>query len=112
MCVRRMLAITAVVLMSCGCRAAACFSVRSALRLPIAPLLDTGGEEGSGASSLLLRSDFYRLLLSLAAVADLLACSYVIGRISPAMRDFCGSRSLRLPGLLRHGILSLCREGG
>ena len=67
---------------------------------------------GTSEPSLLLRSDFYRLLLSLAAGADLLACSYVIGRISPAMRDFCGSRSLRLPWLLRRDILSLCREGG
>lgn len=32
-------------------------------------------------------------------------------RISPAMRGFCGSRSLRLPGLLPHGILFSCRRG-
>lgn len=32
-------------------------------------------------------------------------------RIFPAMCGFCGSRSLRLPGVLPHGILSLCRRG-
>lgn len=37
-----------------------------------------------------------------------IACFF---RVSLAMRGFCGSRSLRLPGLLRHDILSLCRRG-
>lgn len=44
----------------------------------------------------------------------LLACSYAVGRFRPAVCDarFLWIASLRLPGLLRHGILSLCREGG
>lgn len=78
-----------VVPMSCDC---GCLLLGSLTpRLPIAPLLDTDGGEGSGAIDVIV------------------ACFF---RISPAMRDFCGSRSLRLPGLLPHGILSLCREGG
>lgn len=32
-------------------------------------------------------------------------------RVSPAVRGFYGSRSLWLPGLLRHGILFSCRRG-
>lgn len=96
--------------MSCGC----VFLGSLTPRLSIAPPLDTDGGEGSDGSHCLLLSDFYRLPLSLACGSDglgLLACFYVIGRISPAMRDFCGSRSLRLPGLLPHGILFLCRRG-
>lgn len=88
---RRLLAIAMVVRMPCGCRVAACSSVRSAPRPPIAPSCDTDGGEGNGASSLLLRSDFYHLLLSLAAEADLLACSYAVGRFRPAV---CGARIL------------------
>ena len=48
MCVCRLLAITDVMLMSYGCRAAACSSVRFALRPSIAPLFDTDGGEGNG----------------------------------------------------------------
>ena len=94
MCVRRLLAITDVMRMSCGCRAAACSSVRFALRPSIAPLLDTDDGEGSEAS--LPASFGFLPSAALVSVWDgggcLLACSYVIGRISSAMRDFCGSR--------------------
>lgn len=90
MCVRRLLAITTVVRMSCGCRAAAGSSVRSASRPPIATSCDTDGGEGNEA------------------IDAIVACFF---RISPAMREFCGSRYLRLPGVLRHGILSMCRRG-
>lgn len=81
--------------MPCGYRSAACSSVRFALRPSIAPLLDTDGGEGLlfGRRCLLL-SDFYRLPLSLACgadEADLLACSYAVGRFRPAM---CGARIL------------------
>ena len=80
--------------MSCGCRADV---VR--LRVPRFALLpvrlsprslDTDGGEGNGAIDVIV------------------ACFF---RISPAMREFCGLRSLRLPGLLCHGILSMCRRG-
>lgn len=84
----------------------------------LAPLIDMGDGEGSWCRRCLFLSDFCCLPLSLACGSDgsgLLACSY--GRRSfPScdvrVRGFCGSRSLRLPWLLRHGILSLCREGG
>lgn len=94
MCVRRLLAITTVVRMSCDGRAAAGSSVRLLL-VRLSPRCSTRmAGRGAGRRCLLL-SDFYRLPLSLACGADgsgLLACSYVIGRISSAMRDFCGSR--------------------
>lgn len=62
-------------------------------RLPITPL-HRHGWRGGGAD----------------VVRDaIVACFFLI---SAAVRGFCGSRSLRLPGLLPHGILSLCREGG
>lgn len=81
--------------------------------------LDTGSGEGEGSwrCRCLLHRVFYRLSLSLACGADgagLLACSYGC-RSFPfcdvRVRGFCGSRSLRLPGLLRHGILMSCRRG-
>lgn len=88
MCVRRLLAITDVVLMPCGCRAVACSSVRL-LPVCLSPrFLDTNGGEGE---------------------RDVVGACFI--RISSAMREFCGSRYLRLPGLLCHGILSLCRRG-
>lgn len=97
--------------MSCGYRAA----MRSSVRLFSVCLsprsLDTVGGEGNRCHRCLLSRDFYRLPLSLACGDGLLACPYVVDRISLAMRGFCGSRSLRLPGLLPHGILSLCRRG-
>ena len=94
MCVRRLLAITDVMRMSCGCRAAACSSVRFALRPSIAPLLDTDGGEGSGAASLLASFGFLPSA-ALVSVWDgggcLLACSYAVGRFRPAV---CGARIL------------------
>lgn len=85
-------------------------------RLPIAPLLDTNGGEGSGCRRCLLLSGFYRLPLSLACGADgadLLACSYAVGRFRSAV---CDARilwivSLRLPWLLRRDIFISCRRG-
>lgn len=113
-------AIADFVLMSCGCHAADCLFLGSLTsRLCQSPRsLDTVGGEGSWCRRCLFLSDFCCLPLSLACGSDgsgLLACSY--GRRSfPScdvrVRGFCGSRSLRLPWLLRHGILSLCREGG
>lgn len=82
-------------LMSCGCRADACSSVRSAPRPSIAQLPRHGWRGGERCHRCLLLSGFYRLPLSLACGSDgpgLFACSYVIGRSSSAMRDFCGSR--------------------
>lgn len=85
---------TDVVLMSCGYGSAvrlrpACLSPRFSTRV--------AGRGATGCRRCLLLSDFYRLPLSLAGGADgagLLAYSYVIGRISPAVRGFCGSREL------------------
>ena len=117
MCVRRLLAITTVVRMSCGCRAAAGSSVRL---LPVRPSPRPSTRmawRGAGRRRCLLLSDFYRLPLSLAygiatAVCLLVPMPSVVSVLRCAVRGFCGSRSLRLPWLLPHGILSLCREGG
>ena len=48
MCVCRLLAITDVMLMSYGCRAAACSSTRLRSVRPSPRLLDTDGGEGNG----------------------------------------------------------------
>lgn len=109
-------AIADFVLMSCGCHAADCLflcSLTSRL-CPSPRFLDTGGGEGSWCRCCLLLSDFCRLPLSLACEADGRAdlCRRSVPSCDVRVRGFCGSRSLRLPGLLSHGILSLCREGG
>lgn len=97
-------------------RLAACFSVR--LRpVRLSPrFLDTSGGEGNGGRCCLLLLDFYRLPFSssggwLCWSACLFRCPSVGSVLLYAMRGFCGSRSLRLPGPLRHDILSLCRRG-
>lgn len=105
-----------VVRMSCdgGCLLLGSLTLRLC---PSPRFLDTVGGEGSWFRRRWLSSDFCRLPSSLACGADgagLLACSYGC-RSFPScdvrVRGFCGSRSLRLPGLLRHGILMSCRSG-
>lgn len=64
----------------------------------------------------MLLSVFYRLPLSLAygtaaAVCLLAPMPSVVSVLRCAMREFCGSRSLRLSWLLPHGILFSCRRG-
>lgn len=64
----------------------------------------------------MLLSDFYRLPLSLAygiaaAVCLLVPMPSVGFVLRCAMREFCGSRSLRLPWLLRRDIFISCRRG-
>lgn len=86
-CASALFAITTIVWMSCDGRAAAGSSVRLRHACP-SPRCSTR-MAGRGADVVV-------------------ACFF---RISSAMREFCGSRYLRLPGLLRHGILSLCRRG-
>ena len=73
-----------VVRMSCdgGCLLLGSLTLRLC---PSPRSLDTVGGEGSGG-----------------------ACFF---RISPAMRNFCGSHSLRLPWLLRRDIFISCRRG-
>lgn len=109
---------------ACGCHAdvvrrmAVCSSVRLRPVCLSPRSLDTVGGEVGRCRRCLLLSDFYRLPFSSACEAGdglgLLACSYVRRSFSPCdvrVCGFCGSRLLRLPGLLRHGILSLCRRG-
>lgn len=93
-CASALFAITTIVWMSCDGRAAAGSSVRLRHACPSPRCSTRMAGRGTGRRCLLL-SDFYRLPLSLACGSDwsgLFACSYVIGRISSAMRDFCGSR--------------------
>ena len=114
-------AITAVMRMSCRCRAdvvrllAHRFAYAPPAYRPVPSTRMAG--RGAGRCRCLLLSVPYCLPLSLACEAGgscLLACSY--GRRSfPScdmrVRGFCGSHSWRLPGLLRHDILMSCRRG-
>ena len=116
-CASALFAITAGVRMSCRCRAtaAACSSVRLRLVCLSPRSIDTGGGEGSMASSLLASFGFLPSA-ALVSVLDGVGCLLVpmpsvVSVLRCAMCGFCGSRSLRLPGRLRHGILSLCRRG-